>query len=68
MNERQHSCTDLFSTFQHNFYLQVLEVYTIFYQLIMMHVLSLICDRTSSIIAKHETKVLLHISDVSHEV
>jgi len=65
MNERQHSCTDLFSTFQHNFYLQVLEVYII---LIMMHVLSLICDRTSSIITKHETKVLLHISDVSHGV
>jgi len=66
MNERQHSCTDLFSTFQQNFYLQVLEVYTIFYQLIMMHVLSLIYDRTSSIITKYEAKVLLHISDVSH--
>jgi len=68
MNERQHSRTDLFSSFQHSFYLQALEVYTIFYQLVMMHVLSLICDRTFSIITKCETKVLLHISDVSHGV
>ena len=68
MSERQHSCTDLFSTLQHNFYLQVLEVYTVFYQLIMMHVLSLIYDRTSSIITKHEAKVLLHISDVSYGI